>query len=137
MKNKTIGLIILLLVFVLFNTLTFLLPISRTSSFWVDYVFAIISFVLIAISFYKAFNNKNNMNSKFLSLPIIHLMIVYFIFEMALYFILIFLQKVSIRLHIILNVILFCIMCIIILISLLGKNEIDRIDNLIDRRSKK
>lgn len=58
MKNSIIGYLILLVACILFNALSFLLPIDRVSNFWVDYGFTMFAFIFQIAIWNIAFGKK-------------------------------------------------------------------------------
>lgn len=70
MKNKFgLALALLAIVLVVYNVIVFVLPIPRTPSFWVAYVFTMIAILLQVAIDYVAARNDWSLKSIFLSLP--------------------------------------------------------------------
>lgn len=58
------------LLFVAYNLAVFILPVSRTGSFWIAYIMTILAFLLQYGSFYAASKSGFTLKSAFLGLPV-------------------------------------------------------------------
>lgn len=129
MKNSIIGYLILLVACILFNALSFLLPINRVGNFWVDYGFTMFAFVFQIVIWNLAFDKKKNMRGIFYGISLAHIGIVYLVIQIIAYSILLCFLKYSYRIHWAVNIVILCIMLVYILLAMLGRNEINRLDN--------
>ena len=76
-KNGFCGYAILAVLFVLLNVIVFVVPINRSSAFWIAYVFAAMAFAAQIGIWKAALGREDTLKSKFLGLPVIHVGIVY------------------------------------------------------------
>jgi hypothetical protein len=83
-KNRTRELIILGVIFLVFNMLVFIIPFLRNSVFWTVYAFTILAIVAQIATFTFAFDKTKTLKSKFLSFPIFRLGYWYLFIQMGL-----------------------------------------------------
>ncbi len=81
-NNKSMSYIILGILFVLFNVLAFVIPTDKTATFWIAYVFSVVAFAAQLIVWNIAFKKDDELKSKFLCIPVIHVGIVYLIVQL-------------------------------------------------------
>lgn len=129
MKNSMIGYLILLVFCILFNALSFLVPINRNGNFWVDYGFTMFAFLFQIVIWNLAFVKSSNMKNLFYGLPLAYIGIAYLIVQIIAYSVLLCFLKYSYRIHLAVNIIILCITMVCILLAILARNEINRTDN--------
>jgi len=83
MKNRKNAYLILAIAFVVFNVIALVIPIERTTSFWIAYAFTILAFVIQPAIWLIAFKDADTLSIKFLGIPIIHIGIVYLILQLV------------------------------------------------------
>lgn len=81
-KNKGMAYTVLAIAFVLFNVIAFAVPTSKTSTFWITYVFTAIAFALQIVIWKFAFKGADTLKSKFLGIPLISVGITYLIIQL-------------------------------------------------------
>lgn len=92
MKNKT-PYIIIAIFFVLFNTIAFLLPSNKSTSFWIAYVFTLIAFVVQIFIWRLSFVKQESIKSKFLGIPLIHISSIYLIVQLIISAVMMFVPR--------------------------------------------
>ena len=81
MKNKNLGYAVLGILFVLLSVSVFVIPIEKTSTFWIAYAFTAIAFVAQIAIWKIALGKEDTLKIKFLGLPVVHIGIVYLIIQ--------------------------------------------------------
>ncbi len=82
-KNKTRFFIALGIIFVVFTVIALALPLAKTATFWLSYVFAVIALTVQVYAFPKAFAGES-VRSKFYGFPIARITTIYLIAQLAL-----------------------------------------------------
>lgn len=84
MKKDTVrgitGLGVLLILYIL---IAFLIPFTKTAVFWVSFLFTLIAFAVLAVSFYIAFIKKTDAKSRFYGFPIAKIGLIYGLVQLA------------------------------------------------------
>lgn len=128
MKNKSIGYAILLILFILFNTIVFVLPIEKNNNFWITYAFTFLAFVMQIVIWHIGFNKNKDISDIFYGLPIIHISILYLIVQIIAFCVLMQMLNYGYRVHVIVNVSILCVVLVLVLIAMFGGNEIKKSD---------
>jgi len=76
MKNKTPYVVIGIL-FILFNVIAFAIPTTKTSAFWIGYVFTVIAFAVMGCVWYLTIGKKQDLKSKLLGSSVAYISAVY------------------------------------------------------------
>ena len=82
-KNKLRLYIVLAILFVVLSVIAFALPLAKTATFWISYVFVVIALVVQIYAYPKAFAGES-VKSKFYGFPIARITTVYLIAQLAL-----------------------------------------------------
>ncbi len=82
-KNKTRFFAALAIVFAVFTVIALALPLAKTATFWISYVFAVIALAVQVYAFPKAFAG-DSVRSKFYGFPIARITTIYLIAQLAL-----------------------------------------------------
>lgn len=83
MKNKNLGYAALGIILLLLSVIAFAIPTEKTGTFWIAYVFTIISAVAQIAIWKNALGKENTLKSKFLGLPIVYIGIVYLVAQIV------------------------------------------------------
>lgn len=124
MKNKFLYSLILLILFILITVIAFIIPINKTISFWINFGFLFLSFIMQFVILFNSFSK----NKVFLEIPVYYIGIVYLIIEILCFCILLIFVNFSYKIHLIVNLVVFVIFMILILLSLIGNNIISDLD---------
>ena len=82
MKRKSVYLV-LAIVFFVYSVVVFVVPFEKTSVFWISYVFAVIA-MGFQIPLWNRALGGNELKSKFLGFPVLHIGIIYLIIQLTL-----------------------------------------------------
>lgn len=82
-KNRTRFFIVLAILFAVFTVIAIALPLAKTATFWLSYVFAVIALAVQIYAYPKAFAGES-VKSKFYGFPIARITTVYLIAQLAL-----------------------------------------------------
>lgn len=82
-KNKTRFFIVLAILFAVFTVIAIALPLAKTATFWLSYIFAVIALAVQIYAYPKAFAGES-VKSKFYGFPIARITTVYLIAQLAL-----------------------------------------------------
>lgn len=93
-KNKVRGFIILAIILVVFSIIAFVIPFSKTATFWIAYVFGVIAIAYQIYVFNIAFTNGEDAKSKFYGFPIAKIGAIYLIVQLVISLALICLAKI-------------------------------------------
>jgi len=77
-------LIVFIVLFVVYNMMVFVIPFKKTDIFAIVYVFALISIIAFAVSYFFAFDTAKTLKSKFLSFPIFQVGSIYVVTQLSL-----------------------------------------------------
>ena len=82
-KNSSKGYAILGIIFLLISIIAFAVPIIKTTTFWIAYVFTAIAILAQIVIWKNAFGKDDTLKSKFLGLPVVHVGIVYLVVQIV------------------------------------------------------
>ena len=136
MKNKTLEYAVLgiLLILILISVIVFVIPTEKTGTFWIAYVFTVLAFVTQIAIWEKAFRGKSVLKSKFLSLPIVYVGIVYLIVRMIAFAIFIVTPTLPTWSVIMVCVAIVGIFIVCMFAGKVGQNEINRMQGKMRKR---
>ena len=80
-KNSTKGYLILGILFALVSIIAFAVPTVKTSTFWISYVFTVVTFAAQIGIWKVALGREETLKSKFLGFPVVHIGIVYLVIQ--------------------------------------------------------
>lgn len=82
-KNKNLAYIALLVSLVLFNVVTFVIPVEKTSAFWTAYAFTTVAFLVQIGVWSVAFKKDNSPKSKILGVSTISVGLIYLVLQLV------------------------------------------------------
>ena len=82
-KNSTKGYVILGILFALVSLIAFAVPTAKTAAFWIAYGFTAAAFAAQTGIWKAALGKEDELKSKFLGLPILHIGIVYAVLQLV------------------------------------------------------
>lgn len=82
-KNKKIPVILVCIIFVIYNIVVFAVPFSRNADFWIAYAFSILAMILTATVGYYTFK-KEGLKSKFYGVSFAYVVWRHLIIQLAL-----------------------------------------------------
>jgi len=112
----------------IFNLLVFAIIRNREPSFWINYGFAILAFLVQPVIWEVILGRNKSLKSKFLGFPIIYVGSIYFCIQMILFVVLVLIPSVSPLLALSINLIVAGVAIISLAIVEIGKDEVSRIE---------
>lgn len=117
----------------IFNLLVFAVIRNRESSFWINYGFAILAFLVQPVIWEVTIGRNKALKSKFLGFPIIYVGGAYFCFQMILFVVLTLIPNASPLLVLAINAIVAGAAIILLAGVEIGKDEVSRIEEKVSR----
>lgn len=133
-KNKGMAYTVLGILFVLFNTLAFVIPTVKTSTFWIVYAFTIIAFAVQIVVWRLAFGKAETPKSRFLGLPIIHIGIVYLIAQLIAFAVFMANPVLQAWIAVVVSVLILGISAICLIATEAGRDEINRVEEKVQQK---
>lgn len=88
MKKDTVrAVVISVIVFLIYNLITFMVPFAHTAAFWISYGFTVAAFAVVLSAFYIAFMKNPDAKSRFYGFPIAVIGAVYGVAQLAVSFV--------------------------------------------------
>lgn len=81
-KRQTSLVVIAAILLIVFNVIIFLLPVTRTSVFWIADAFAIVAIILQPITYHVAYNKTETLMSRFYGFPVVRVGYYYLIAQL-------------------------------------------------------
>lgn len=132
-RNKSLSMIIIFIVFAVFNISAFLLPLERNGMFWTGYGFTMIALILTAVvGFYALF--REGLKSKVYRCPLIFLVWTYLIVQLVIGILEMFLVFIPYQYGIVLNSILLGGYLIGLIATDIANEEVENIDKKIKEK---
>lgn len=116
MKSKKSIMLIIAVLFVVFNVIAFAIPTQPSIGFWISYAFTVIAFAITLFIWFRFFKTNERIKSKFINLPILNICTYYIIVQIIAFLIFKFAYTLPAWMSIIVNVVILGI-AIILLIS--------------------
>jgi len=82
-KKRIKELVVFGIIFAIYNMLVWVIPFKRTGVFVIMYIFALISIICFAASYFIAFDRSKTLKSKFLSFPIFRIGLIYMAVQLS------------------------------------------------------
>ena len=127
-KNGFCGYAILAVLFVLLNVIVFVVPINRSSAFWIAYVFAAMAFAAQIGIWKAALGREDTLKSKFLGLPVIHIGIVYLGVQVAVLAVFMFAPMLPVWSAVVVSISVTSISAVCMIAADAGRSEIERVE---------
>ena len=133
-KNKGMAYTVLAIAFVLFNVIAFAVPTSKTSTFWITYVFTAIAFALQIVIWKFAFKGADTLKSKFLGIPLISVGITYLIIQLIAFAIFMAFPIAPTWIAIVVCALILGFSAICLIGTETGREEINRVEEKVQRK---
>lgn len=133
-KNKGMAYTVLAIAFVLFNVIAFAVPTSKTSTFWITYVFTAIAFALQIVIWKFAFKGADTLKSKFLGIPLISVGITYLIIQLIAFAIFMAFPIAPTWIAIVVCALILGISAICLIGTETGREEINRVEEKVEKK---
>lgn len=132
-KNSTKGYVILCILFALVSIIAFAVPMAKTATFWIAYVFTAAAFAA-QIVIWKTALGKEALKSKFLGFPIVHIGIVYAIIQVIAFAVFLFAPTLPTWSAIVVCSIIAGISAVCMISADAGRNEIERVEAKVQKK---
>lgn len=133
-KNSKLGYAVLGIVFVLFNVIAFAIPIAKTGTFWVAYIFAVIAFASQVGIWKIALDKEDTLKSKFLGFPVIHIGIVYLIVQIVALAVFMAVPILPVWSATVVCALILGVSAICIISAEVGRGEIERVETRVKKK---
>lgn len=133
-KTTKSAYMVLGIAFVLFNVIAFVVPTAKTATFWIAYMFTVITFVLQIGIWIAAFKAAKTIRSKFLGIPIIYVGIVYFVIQLIVFAVFMVFPIIPPWIAVIVCVLILGISAICLVSADAARAEIARVEEKVNRR---
>lgn len=130
-KNHLMSYLALGIVFVLFNVVAFVIPTEKTATFWTAYAFSVVAFALQIPLWRIALGKKDTLKSKFLGIPVIHVVLTYLIVQLIAFAVFKILPTLPSWLTIIACTVILAVSALCAIAGQAGANEINRVEEKI------
>lgn len=133
-KNKNMAYAVLGIAFVLFNVIAFAIPTTKTSTFWIAYVFTAVAFASQIAIWKFAFKGADTLKSKFLGIPLILVGITYLIIQIIVFAIFMVFPIVPTWIAIVVCALILGISAICLIGTETGREEINRVEEKAEKK---
>lgn len=134
MKNKNLGYAALGIILLLLSVIAFAIPTEKTGTFWIAYVFTIISAVAQIAIWKNALGKENTLKSKFLGLPIVYIGIVYLVAQIVAFAVFTAVPTLPIWSPLVVCVAILGISAIFMIVGEAGRGEIERVEAKVQKK---
>lgn len=76
-KDAMRAIVVAVIIFVIYNLITFVIPFVHTTAFWISYGFTLVAFAVVCASIYIAFIKNPDAKSRFYGFPIARIGVLY------------------------------------------------------------
>lgn len=76
-KDAMRAIVVAVIIFVIYNLITFVIPFAHTTAFWISYGFTLVAFAVVCASIYIAFIKNPDAKSRFYGFPIARIGVLY------------------------------------------------------------
>lgn len=132
-KNSTKGYVILGILFALVSISAFAVPLIKTATFWIAYVFTAVAFASQIFIWNKALG-KEDLNNKFIGLPVVHIGIVYAIVQTVVFAVFLFVPTLPAWSAIVVCSVIVGVSAVCMISSDAGRNEIERVEAKVQKK---
>lgn len=133
-KNSTKGYVILGILFALVSIVAFVVPTTKTVTFWIAYVFTAAAFA-VQIGIWKtALGKEETLKSKFLGFPVVHIGIVYAIIQVIAFAVFMFVPTLPAWSAIVVCSIIAGVSTVFMISAEAGRNEIERVEATVQKK---
>lgn len=133
-KNKGMAYAVLAIAFALFNVIAFVVPTSKTSTFWITYVFTAIAFASQIVIWKFAFKGADTLKSNFLGIPLISVGITYLIIQLIAFAIFMAFPIAPTWIAIVVCALILGISAICLIGTETGREEVGRVEEKVEKK---
>ena len=132
-KNSTKGYVILVILFALVSIIAFAVPTAKTATFWIAYVFTVATFAAQIIILNKALG-KEELKSKFLGFPVVHIGIVYAVIQVIAFAVFMFVPTLPAWSAIVTCSVITGVSAVCMISADAGRDEIERVEAKVQKK---
>lgn len=133
-KNIGMAYAALGIAFTVFNVIAFAVPAEKTASFWISYAFTVIAFAVQIAVWILAFGKAAELKSKFLGFPIVHIGIVYLVFQLLAFAAFMAFPALQVWVAVVVSVLILGVSLICLIAVEAGRDEISRIEEKVQQK---
>ena len=133
-KNSTKGYLILGILFALISIIAFAVTTVKTSTFWISYVFTVVSFAAQVGIWKVALGREEILKSKFLGFPVAHIGIVYLVIQCVAFAVFMFAPTLPAWSAIVVCSCIAGISVVCMIAADTGRSEIERVEAKVQKR---
>lgn len=133
-KNSTKGYVILAILFALVNIIAFVVPSTKTATFWIAYAFTVVAFAAQVIIWKVALGKDETLKSKFLGFPIIHIGIVYLFIQLIAFAVFKFVPTLPDWIAVVVCAVIAGLSAVFMIAHEVGSNEIERVEAKVQKK---
>lgn len=133
-KNSTKGYVILGILFALISVIAFVIPTTKTATFWIAYAFTAVAFTAQIVIWKIALGKEETLKSKFIGFPIIHIGIVYLILQIIAFAVFMFLPSLPSWSAVVICSIIVGVSVVCMIATDTGDEEIKRVETKVQKK---
>lgn len=133
-KNGSQGYLIYAMLFVLFNSIVFLLPTQKGKVFWVAYCFAVVAFATQCLIWKIVAGDKVEFKSRFLGVPVVYVCFAYLFLQTVVAVIFGFLPHLPLWIVVLANVVILCLSALFIISTHAGAMAVKNVDQKVEKK---
>ena len=133
-KNSTKGYVILGILFALVSIIAFAVPMIKTATFWIAYVFTAAAFAAQIIIWKTALGKEETLKSKFLGFPVVHIGIVYAVLQVIAFAVFMFVPTLPTWSAIVVCSVIAGISAVCMISADAGRGEIERVEAKVQKK---
>ena len=133
-KNKAMAYAVLAIAFVLFNVISFAVPTTKTSTFWIAYAFSAVAFASQIAIWKFAFKGADNLKSKFFGIPLIIVGIIYLFVQIVAFAVFMALHLTESWIAIVVCTLILGISAICFIATETGRKEVSRVEENVEKK---
>lgn len=134
MNNKNLGYVVLGILLVLVSLIAFVVPMEKTGTFWIAYVFTAIAIVAQIVIWKNALGKEDTLKSKFLGLPVVHIGIVYLVVQIVAFAVFTVVPVLPIWSAVVACAVILGFSVIFMIAGEAGRGEIERVETKVQKK---
>ena len=133
-KNSTKGYVLLGILFALVSIIAFAVPMIKTATFWIAYVFTAAAFAAQIGIWKTALGKEGTLKSKFLGFPLVHIGIVYAVIQVIALAVFMFVPTLPVWSAIVVCSVIAGISAVCMISADAGRDEIERVEAKVQKK---
>lgn len=133
-RNSAKGYVILGILFALVSIIAFAVPTAKTATFWIAYVFTAAAFAVQIGIWKSALGKEENLKSKFLGFPVVHIGVVYAVIQVIAFAVFMFVPTLPAWSAIVVCSAIAGVSAVCMISADAGRNEIERVEAKVQKK---